>query len=182
MRKKSSIIDRLGNAFDYLYGEKRAYFAKALSFIAIGLVVVMAYLKLLSLAEGTEKSLYNIALSKIKEREFWLSVGLGILLGTSGLVVIFFKFFPWVKRNPGVFTFVLAGISIFLGFIGLNNESGFLSLVSNTVVIILIIGYFSKPAYDNWKAVKSFNRKITNEYGRGLGAESRPWVEKSGRY
>lgn len=178
MKKNTSPVNRIDKFLDFAFGERKRYFVRGLCFLGLGFVVSMAYLALLSLAEGTRKSITEIAFTETKTLSFWLSVGMGILLGSSGVVIMFFRAFPWVKENPGWFTFVIASVSIVLGFIGLTIELGFLSLVANTMVVVLIIGYFSKPAYDNWKEIKNFNKKMTKEYGRGVGAESMPWYEK----
>lgn len=169
-----SILSRINKWLDFFLGEKKRYFVRSLCFLGIGLVVAMAYLALLSLAEGTKHSIFQIAVMQMKTSNFWLKVGMGILLGTSGVVIMFFRMFPWIKENPGWFTFILASMSIVLGIVGLNSELSFLSVVSNTVVIVLIIGYFSKPAYDNWKEIKNFNRRMIRDYGRDIGADANP--------
>ncbi len=178
MKKNASLTDRLNESLDFVFGEKKRYFVRGLCFLGIGFVISMAYLALLSLAEGTKKSIFEIALTETSTLNFWLTVGMGLLLGTSGVVIMFFRKFPWIKENPGWFTFSVASVSIVLAIIGLTNQLGFLSVIANTVVIVFIIGYFSKPAYDSWKEIKSFNRKMTQDYGRGVGAESMPWYEK----
>lgn len=170
MKKNTSPIGKIDKFLDSVFGEKKRSFARSLCFLGLGFVVSMAYLALLSLAEGTRKSIFEIAFTEAKTLNFWLTVGMGILLGSSGVVIMFFRAFPWVKENPGWFTFMIGSVSIVLGFIGLTIELGFLSLVANTIVVVLIIGYFSKPAYDNWKEIKNYNRKIDKEYGRGVGA------------
>lgn len=178
MKKETTVTDHIGNALNSRFGPKKAYLVKGLCFFAIGLIVVMAYLTLVSLTVGTNNSIFDIALTQIQRTNFWYKVGIGLLLGSSGVALMFFRLFPWIKKNPGKFTFIFATTSLILAFVGLNSkELGFLPAVFNTATIILIIGYFTKPAYDNWKEIKIFNRKQIKEYEE-VGEVYMPFVDK----
>lgn len=179
MKKETTVTDHIGKALDSRFGTKKAYLVKGLCFFTLGLIVVMVYLTLVSRTVGTNNSIFDIALTQIQITSFWYKVGIGLLLGSSGVALMFFRLFPWSKKNPGKFTFIFATISLILAFVGLNSkELGFLLAVFNTATTILIIGYFAKPAYDNWKEIKIFNRKQIKEY-KEVGEESMPYVQKN---
>lgn len=159
--------DRLDN----LFGQKKQRFIRGLIFLGIGVVISFALISLLALAEGAHKPLMVVANEQIRSKIFWLKLFIGFLLGSSPVVLHLFKMVPWIEKNPGFFTFGTVSILFVLNLVGYHFDWSYLLTISNMAMFVLIVTYFAKPTYDNWREVKAFNEKISG-YSKGLSAES----------
>lgn len=159
--------DRLDN----LFGQKKQRFIRGLIFVGIGVAIIFMLMSLSALAEGSHKPLIVVANEQLHSKVFWLKLFIGILLGSSPLMLHLFKMVPWIEKNPGFFTFCAVVVLFVLNLVGYYFDWSYLLIISNTTMFVLIVTYFAKPAYENWREVKAFNKKIS-EYSKGLSAES----------
>jgi hypothetical protein len=155
--------DRLDN----LFGQKKQRFIRGLIFVGIGVVILFSLMSLSALAEGSHKPLMVVANEQICNKIFWMKLCIGILLGSSPWILHIFKMIPWIEKNPGFFTFTAVIILFVLNFVAFYFDWSYLLTISNTTMFVLIMAYFAKPAYDNWREVK-----IVSDYSGGLAAES----------